>query len=441
MTVVHTPAAPVIEAGAWKQTLSVGPDAQTVHVTLPTALQGKLTGLRWFWGQTNGDDLGNGTAPDLADSFDVPVPDRADLEFSVQQSGVVYLYVSTDYDMTLPLGFPTTDWVNWTTRISLTSAVQSATIPFGLTGDFSTGYLYQDYATAEQPTVVAGSTVEVAAPAGFFTHGPGNVWSKPAKPAVTFNSTCPDDSCFGSQGTPAWSLSADGSTLSIKVPSVLPKGRDTTQDFLEIVQSATGATSDPLFAQVGIHITVSGGTSTIAPTVKPTLSGTAQVGKVLTAHHGTWYPVPSSYGYQWSRNGKAISGATKASYTLTAADRGASVRLTVTAKHAAYTTGSFTTAPSGAVLGLAAPKATKAPTITGTARVGHVLTAHHGTWKPVPTSFGYQWYRDGKAVKGATKATYKAVKADAKHRLTVRVTAKLAGHTNGTATTAATTVH
>ena len=38
-------------------------------------------------------------------------------------------------------------------------------------------------------------------------------------------------------------------------------------------------------------------------------------------------------------------------------------------------------------------------TVTGTAKVGKVLTGKTGTWSP-SAKLAYQWYRDGKAIKG-----------------------------------------
>jgi len=72
------------------------------------------------------------------------------------------------------------------------------------------------------------------------------------------------------------------------------------------------------------------------PTVntrKPTVKGTAKVGKTLKVRSkGTWTPKPSAYTYQWLRNGKAIKKATSSSYKLTTKDRKKKITLRVTAQ-------------------------------------------------------------------------------------------------------------
>ena len=57
----------------------------------------------------------------------------------------------------------------------------------------------------------------------------------------------------------------------------------------------------------------------------PTISGVATVGNLLGVTHGEWSPIPTSYTYQWFRDGAKISGATKATYRLTASDRGRNI--------------------------------------------------------------------------------------------------------------------
>lgn len=80
-----------------------------------------------------------------------------------------------------------------------------------------------------------------------------------------------------------------------------------------------------------------------APTVQapvssaaPTVSGTARVGGTLTAGPGTWSS-PVTHTFRWTRNGRAIAGATGRTYRLTPADAGRRVAVVVTAKNAAGT--------------------------------------------------------------------------------------------------------
>lgn len=67
----------------------------------------------------------------------------------------------------------------------------------------------------------------------------------------------------------------------------------------------------------------------------PTITGTLQLGQVLSASQGAWSGSPTSYAYQWGRNGAAIAGATASTYTVQSADLGAQLTVTVTASNAA----------------------------------------------------------------------------------------------------------
>src|SRR6185312_11384180 len=83
-----------------------------------------------------------------------------------------------------------------------------------------------------------------------------------------------------------------------------------------------------------------------ANTSPPSVSGSALEGQLLTASPGTWTgtPVPT-FAYQWTRcdtSGLAcvpIGGATDAVYTLTSADVGSTVAVTVTASNLVGSTG------------------------------------------------------------------------------------------------------
>lgn len=76
----------------------------------------------------------------------------------------------------------------------------------------------------------------------------------------------------------------------------------------------------------------------------------------------------------------------------------------------------------------AEPENTAVPTITGTVGVGHLLTAHAGTWLHAP-SFSYQWEQASASrsnrveIAGATGTTYTPVSGDSGKLLRVVVTA------------------
>ncbi|WP_335937051.1 hypothetical protein [Streptomyces sp. PTD5-9] len=172
-------------------------------------------------------------------------------------------------------------------------------------------------------------------------------------------------------------------------------------------------------------------------TTAPKITGTAKVGVKLSAAAGSWTPAPTSYAYQWKADGTAIKGATAAAYTVPASLLGKKVTVTVTARRTGHADGAVTTAAVKIATG-AAPKATKAPTVSGTAKVGRTLKAARGAWTPAPTSYAYQWYADGKAIKGATKSSLTLKSAQRGKKITVKVTARRTGHANGTATSKAT---
>jgi hypothetical protein len=72
--------------------------------------------------------------------------------------------------------------------------------------------------------------------------------------------------------------------------------------------------------------------------VRPSVSGTAEVGGTLTVSNGSWSPTPTSFGRQWQRcdgDGSSclnISGATGQSYGIRTGDVGHRLRALVTAR-------------------------------------------------------------------------------------------------------------
>lgn len=99
-----------------------------------------------------------------------------------------------------------------------------------------------------------------------------------------------------------------------------------------------GAVLGAVFGQPGSGQAAS--TAVPKNTKPPAISGTAVVGSTLVATRGTWSGSPTSFHFAWSRCDAtgaacvAIGAATAKIYTVTAADVGHTLRVTVTAKNA-----------------------------------------------------------------------------------------------------------
>jgi len=88
-------------------------------------------------------------------------------------------------------------------------------------------------------------------------------------------------------------------------------------------------------------------------------------------------------------------------------------------------------APTAVVAATLRPTYVSGGKIKGVAKAGKKLTALKGTWQAVPTKVAYrfQWTRNGKRIKGATKPAYLVRKADKGKRIGCIVTAKNAAGT------------
>lgn len=162
----------------------------------------------------------------------------------------------------------------------------------------------------------------------------------------------------------------------------------------------------------------------------PTISGVAAVGRKLTAKPGTWTS-GTKLTYEWFANGKPISKATKASLTLSAAQRGKKVSVTVTGSKTGFTAATKTSKATSAVRAgtLTAPT----PKIAGTGKAGSKLTAKPGEWT-TGTKLSYRWLVSGKSVAGATKSTFTVKSSYRGKSITVKVTGKKAGFSTVTKT-------
>jgi cell wall-associated NlpC family hydrolase/peptidoglycan hydrolase-like protein with peptidoglycan-binding domain len=175
----------------------------------------------------------------------------------------------------------------------------------------------------------------------------------------------------------------------------------------------------------------------VYPAPVPVVAGETVVLETLTATAGSWGPGKVTLGYQWYRNGSAISGATAKTYDLQPADAGQPLTVAVTGTKAGYT-GVTRSSRATAKVATAPLTTTPVPTVSGTPTVDATLTATAGKWAPSGVTLGYQWQRDGEPIDGATKATYLVQGTDAGKPLTVQVTGTKAGYTTTAKTSAAT---
>ncbi len=175
---------------------------------------------------------------------------------------------------------------------------------------------------------------------------------------------------------------------------------------------------------------VTGGTTvSVTSVTAPAISGSAVIGSTLTADTGVWQPSSATVARQWLRNGNPISGATGTTYVVTASDAGATISLRVTASAPGHTSTTVTSA--GVTVGsvVSPPTVVTAPRVSGTTRVGGMLTASPGTWSATPTATSYAWLRNGSPIDGATAATYRPTRADVGRSLSARVTVTTPGGT------------
>jgi hypothetical protein len=155
----------------------------------------------------------------------------------------------------------------------------------------------------------------------------------------------------------------------------------------------------------------------------PTISGVQRVGSALTGNPGMWSgPQPITFTYQWISctsqlaNCRRVDGDRR--YTARASDQGRRLIFHVEARNR---DGARTAQATTGVIGAraTAPRNVVAPSLSGTAREGQVLTANPGTWSgTAPIAFTYQWQRcdsngnNCATIAGATARTYGLVAAD-----------------------------
>ena len=264
-------------------------------------------------------------------------------------------------------------------------------------------------------------------------------------------------------GNTVTAFNGAGNTVDMSSSGTLTAGSGTTATFTNGVLASHSLTPGSAGSTTVTATRTSGGSQsgtsasfttnpgTLTNTAPVSITGTAKVGEVLTRSAASWTPAPDSRAYQWRRcnsGGGAcadIGGATGTTYTLVAADLGQTIRVVETASKASYNDASDNSAQTSVVV--AGDFTNTSPvSITGTVKVGEVLTRAVAGWTPAPDSRSYQWRRcdsgGGSCVDigGETGTSYTLVAADLGQTIRVVETASKTAYNNATSTSAQTAV-
>lgn len=171
----------------------------------------------------------------------------------------------------------------------------------------------------------------------------------------------------------------------------------------------------------------------------PSIEGTPQVGKTVTANTGTWDPSDASRTVTWFRSGSATPLATGNSLVVPEEAEGEMLAIAVTATKAGKSEGLAYSSPRGPVLAADATATIEnivKPQVVGTPEVGKLVGAHPGVWNTeiAPEDVTLRWYRSG-STESIGEGVYIVAPAEAAgETLTVEATVTKPGYDAATAT-------
>ena len=152
-----------------------------------------------------------------------------------------------------------------------------------------------------------------------------------------------------------------------------------------------------------IHINHKGTPSTkrLSVTKRPTVEGTAQVGKAVTVNTGSWSPNPNKIRYQWIVNKKPIPGATNKTFRIPASLAGKQIAAVLTGTRRDYTKAK-TMSQILPPIKQGTLSVRKQPRITGTQKVGSTIALGGAYYSPGARIGEIRWYADKKLISRGT---------------------------------------
>lgn len=158
----------------------------------------------------------------------------------------------------------------------------------------------------------------------------------------------------------------------------------------------------------------------------PGVAGTWTIGRTLAVRGARFYPASAAVSYQWLRDGRPVAGANGPTYRLTARDLERLLSVAVVARREGFDP--VRTVVGAGVLDVQDLDPVRAPRIAGRPAVGSTLRVEAPTTRPSASSTTVQWLRAGRPIRGATRSTYRPVRADRDEYLSVVVTSRRTGY-------------
>src|SRR5437588_661426 len=228
----------------------------------------------------------------------------------------------------------------------------------------------------------AGSVTSNAATLTVNAAAAPSITTQPANQTVTVGQTATFTVVAAGTAPLGYQWQKNGTAISRATSASYTTPATTSSDngakFVVVVSNSAGSTTSNA-------ATLTVNAAATAPTITVVAAGTAPLG------------------YQWQKNGTAISRATSASYTTpatTSSDNGAKFVVVVSNSAGSVTSNAATLTVSATAV---------APTITTQPANQTVTVGQTATFTVVATGttpLGYQWQKNGTAIRGATSASY-----------------------------------
>jgi YVTN family beta-propeller protein len=312
----------VIPVGGYPDGVAVTPDGTTALVT------------NWF----------DGTATPIAVATNTPGA-AIDLQGAGPDGVAIAAALQIGNDPALPPGTLGSGYTQqlWSVAgtIPFTYSLMSGSLPQGLhissSGAITGTPTEQGAASFTVKVTDSSSTIQTATKAFTLTvDAPPAVTTQPTGQTVTAGASPTFTAAFSGTPSPTiqWQVSSDNGATFTDIAGA-------TSSTLTL-SGATLSQSGDQYRALGSN-TLASNVASDAATLKvnpsaaplniaaPTISGSGKPGQALTCGGGSWTNDPTSYRYEWSRDGTPIAGATKSTYTVAAVDEGNTLTCTVTA--------------------------------------------------------------------------------------------------------------